>query len=110
MGGRDLYEEALVWDQHGCLSLRPDESAVDDLALYAESGVDFISINVGMDSTPPLDALKVLSAFRHATFCKEKTGSRWSDRRETYLAPMPRVVWRLPSISKAPNLWMEALT
>jgi membrane dipeptidase len=69
--GPDLYREAVVWDQHGCLPLRPDESAVDDLALYAESGVDFISINVGMDSTPPLDALKVLSAFRHAVLQRE---------------------------------------
>src|ERR1700693_1336376 len=61
--GRDLYKEAVVWDQHGCLPLRPEESAIDELALYAESGVDFISINVGMDSTPPRDALKVLTAF-----------------------------------------------
>ena len=66
-----LYEGALVWDQHGCLPLRPDESAVDELALYAESGVDFISINVGMDSTPPLDALRILSAFRHAVLRRE---------------------------------------
>jgi membrane dipeptidase len=68
---RDLYADALVWDQHGCLPLRAEESAVDDLALYAESGVDFISINVGMDSTPPLDTLKLLSAFRHAVLQRE---------------------------------------
>jgi membrane dipeptidase len=67
----DLYDETLVWDQHGCLPLRPEGSAVDDLALYAESGVDFISINVGMDSTPPLDTLKILSAFRRAVQQRE---------------------------------------
>jgi membrane dipeptidase len=72
MGGRALYEEALVWDQHGCLPLRPDESAVEELALYAKSGVDFVSINVGMDSTPPLDALKVLSAFRRGVLQREE--------------------------------------
>lgn len=42
-----------------------DESAVEDLARYAESGVEFVFINVGMDSTAPLDTLKVLSALRH---------------------------------------------
>lgn len=71
MGGRALYDEALVWDQHACLPLRPEESAVEELALYAKSGVDFVSINVGMDSTPPLDALKVLSAFRHGVLQRE---------------------------------------
>jgi membrane dipeptidase len=51
--------------------LRPDESAVDDLALYAESGVDFVSINAGMDSTPPLDTMKILSAFRRGVLQRE---------------------------------------
>ena len=54
----------MIWDQHGCLPLRPDSDAVELLDLYRDSGVSFISINVGMDSTPPLDALKVLAAFR----------------------------------------------
>lgn len=63
---RRAYDDALVWDQHGCLPLRPDESLVDDLKTYAESGVDFVSINVGMDATPPLETIRVLSAFRHA--------------------------------------------
>src|SRR5258708_8297127 len=71
MSGRALYEEAVVWDQHGCLSLRPDASAVEELALYPESGVDFVSINVGLDSTPPLDPLKVLSAFRRGVLHRE---------------------------------------
>src|SRR5258708_40257761 len=63
-GASVLNDDRVVWDQHGCLPLRPDESAVDDLRAYAEAGVDFVSINVGTDSTPPLKALKVLSAFR----------------------------------------------
>jgi membrane dipeptidase len=59
-----LHADALVWDQHGCLPLRPDEAAVDELELYRRGGVDLVSINVGMDRTPPIDALKVLAAFR----------------------------------------------
>ena len=66
MRSRLSFDEALVWDQHGCLPLRPDESLVDDLKAYAEAGVDFVSINVGMDATPTLEAIRVLSAFRHA--------------------------------------------
>jgi membrane dipeptidase len=71
MGAGDLYGSALVWDQHGCLPLRPDESAIEELELYAESGVDFISINVGMDSTPQLDTLQILAAFRQAVLQRE---------------------------------------
>lgn len=59
-----LHADALVWDQHGCLPLRPDEAAVDDLELYRRAGVDLVSINVGMDRTTTVDAFKVLAAFR----------------------------------------------
>jgi membrane dipeptidase len=54
----------VVWDQHGCLPLRPDESAVDLLDLYRQSGVDAVSINVGFDLTSALDTFKVAAAFR----------------------------------------------
>src|SRR5260370_39456142 len=64
-GAPVLNDGALVWDQHGCLPLRPDESAVDELRAYAEARLDFVSINVGMDSTPPLEAVRRLSAFRN---------------------------------------------
>jgi membrane dipeptidase len=90
--GRDLYKEAVVWDQHGCLPLRPEESAVDELALYAESGVDFISINVGMDSTPPLDAFKVLSAFRRAVLQRE---DRFALVRSARDVPLAKAAGRL---------------
>jgi membrane dipeptidase len=59
-----LPADALVWDQHGCLPLRPDAGAVEQLLLYTESGVDFVSINVGFDLTPALDTMKVLASFR----------------------------------------------
>lgn len=59
-----LHSDALVWDQHGCLPLRPDETAVDELELYRRAGVDVVSINVGFDLTSPLESLKVAAAFR----------------------------------------------
>lgn len=65
-----LHDDALVWDQHGCLPLRPDEDAVDELELYRRAGVDLVSINVGMDVTPTVDALKVLAAFRRGLLAR----------------------------------------
>jgi membrane dipeptidase len=59
-----LHSDALVWDQHGCLPLQPDETAVDELELYRQAGVDVVSINVGFDLTTPLETLKVAAAFR----------------------------------------------
>ena len=54
----------LVWDQHGCLPLRPDADAIDRLVLYRRAGVDHVSVNVGFDVTSALETLKVLAAFR----------------------------------------------
>jgi membrane dipeptidase len=65
-----LHADALVWDQHGCLPLRPDEDAVDELELYRRAGVDLVSINVGMDVTPTADAFKVLAAFRRGVLAR----------------------------------------
>jgi membrane dipeptidase len=62
----DLHADALVWDQHTCLPLRPDGSTIDELALHARAGVDFVSVNVGFDLTSVADTVKVLSAYRHA--------------------------------------------
>lgn len=59
-----LHADAIVWDQHGCLPLRADEDAVDQLELYRAAGVDAVSINVGFDVMSALDTLKVTGAFR----------------------------------------------
>lgn len=65
-----LHEDALVWDQHGCLALRPDEDSIDQLDLYRQAGVDVVSINVGFDVTSPLDAFKVAAAFRRGVLAR----------------------------------------
>jgi membrane dipeptidase len=65
-----LHADAFVWDQHGCLPLRPDEDAVDELELYRRAGVDLVSINVGMDVTATVDAFKVLAAFRRGLLAR----------------------------------------
>jgi membrane dipeptidase len=65
-----LHADALVWDQHGCLPLRPDENAVEELELYRRAGVDVVSINVGMDMTATADAFQVLAAFRRGLLAR----------------------------------------
>jgi membrane dipeptidase len=69
-GAATLHAEALVWDQHGCLPLRPDDGAVDQLELYRQAGVDYISINVGFDLTSALDTFKIAAAFRRGVLAR----------------------------------------
>lgn len=56
-------DDAIVWDAHGCLPLAPDTD-ISGLARYAASGVDFVSINIGMDFNPLDEVVKTLSWFR----------------------------------------------
>lgn len=70
MNAAELHADAIVWDQHGCLPLRPDPDAIDQLDLYRSSGVDVVSINVGFDVTSALDTLEVLAAFRQGVLAR----------------------------------------
>ncbi len=58
-----LVTNTLVWDAHGCLPLTPGTD-ISGLGRYAASGVDFISINIGMDFNPQPDVLRTLAYFR----------------------------------------------
>lgn len=58
-----LHRDALVWDAHSCLPLTPDTD-MRRLMRHKEAGVDFVSINVGMDMNPVPDVIGVLAAFR----------------------------------------------
>jgi microsomal dipeptidase-like Zn-dependent dipeptidase len=65
-----IHADALVWDQHGCLPLRADEDAVEHLELYRQAGVDYVSINIGMDLNGALDTFKVAAAFRRGLLAR----------------------------------------
>lgn len=54
---------SIVWDAHGCLPLTPG-SDMSGLRRYAAAGVDFVSINIGMDFNPHADVVKTLAYFR----------------------------------------------
>ncbi|HJS31775.1 MAG TPA: membrane dipeptidase [Alphaproteobacteria bacterium] len=60
---RRLYDDALVWDAHSCLPLR---AGVDcrDLARHRAAGIDYVSINIGMDFNPVAQIARVVATFR----------------------------------------------
>jgi membrane dipeptidase len=58
-----LHEQALVWDSHACLPLHPD-AEVGALERHRAAGVDFVSINIGMDMNPLPQIMAVIASFR----------------------------------------------
>lgn len=59
-----FHADALVWDAHSCLPLKPGIDIIPALERHRRAGVDFVSINVGMDFNPSADVLSVLEDFR----------------------------------------------
>lgn len=63
---RALVARSLVWDNHGCMPLRPrDESFLPQLERYRAAGVDVVSMNVGFGPQPLEDHLRMIASFRH---------------------------------------------
>ena len=58
-----LHEDALVWDSHACLPLHPDAD-IRALERHRRAGVDFVSINIGMDMNPLPQIMAVIASFR----------------------------------------------
>lgn len=60
-----LLDETLVWDNHGCMPLRPgDVEFLPQLDRYRRAGVDVVLLNVGFDGTSVENDLGVLATFR----------------------------------------------
>jgi membrane dipeptidase len=53
----------IVWDAHACLPLDP-RADFAPLERYRAAGVQYVSINVGMDMTPAPQVLAVIEGFR----------------------------------------------
>ncbi|MBL8266549.1 dipeptidase [Steroidobacter sp.] len=63
--GRQLLADALVWDNHGCMPLRPeDDRFLPQLQRYRQSGVNVVTLNVGFDGVPWQTNFAMLEAFR----------------------------------------------
>ena len=62
---RELLNSTLVWDNHGCMPLRPgDHGFLPELARYREAGVDVVALNIGFGQLTLEHHLRQLADFR----------------------------------------------
>ena len=60
---QQTHDRSLVWDAHACFPLNPN-SDLTELKRYSDSGVNFVSLNVGMDMDSFETIMQVLARFR----------------------------------------------
>jgi membrane dipeptidase len=60
---QQIHDRALVWDTHACFPLKPN-SDLSELKRYKGSGVNFVSLNIGMDMDSFDNVIQVLARFR----------------------------------------------
>ena len=61
---QQIHDRVLVWDTHACFPLKPN-SDLSELKRYRDSGVDFVSLNIGMDMDSFENVIQVLARFRN---------------------------------------------
>ena len=60
-----LIQTSLVWDNHTCMPLRPDDTSfLPQLSRFREAGFDVVSINVGFGPQPLEAHLRMLASLR----------------------------------------------
>lgn len=60
---RTIHQDSLVWDTHACFRLDP-RADLSELKRYRDSGVDFVSLNIGMDLNSFENTIQVLARYR----------------------------------------------
>ncbi len=60
---KNIHRQSLVWDTHACFPLKP-HADLGELRRYRDSGVNFVSINIGMDMDSFENVLQVLAGYR----------------------------------------------
>src|SRR5258705_4175638 len=58
-----IHERSLVCDTHACFPLKPN-AELSELKRYRDSGVNFVSLNVGMDMDSFENVIQVLARYR----------------------------------------------
>ena len=61
---QQIHDRSLVWDTHACFPLKPN-SDLSELIRYRNSGVTFVSLNIGMDMDSFENVIQVLARFRN---------------------------------------------
>src|SRR6185503_9007806 len=59
-----IHAQSLVWDAHACFPLKPNAD-LTELKRYSDSGVNFVSLNIGMDMDSFENVIQVLARFRN---------------------------------------------
>ena len=60
---RKIHNHSLVWDTHACFRLDPNAD-LSELKRYRDSGVTFVSLNIGMDLNSFENTMQVLARYR----------------------------------------------
>lgn len=58
-----IHDQSLIWDAHACFPLKPNAD-LSELKRYKDSGVNFVSLNIGMDMDPFENIIQVLACYR----------------------------------------------
>ena len=58
-----IYNEAIIWDAHSGFEPHP-KTDLSNLSIWRQSGVDYLSIDVGFDVMDWRDTIKTLAVFR----------------------------------------------
>jgi len=61
---RQIHNKALVWDTHACFPLNRN-SDLTELKRYSDAGVNFVSLNIGMDMDSFENVMQVTARFRN---------------------------------------------
>src|SRR5262245_24218023 len=61
---QQIHNHALVWDTHACFPLNSN-SDLTELKRYSDSGVNFVSLNIGMDMDSFENVMQVTARFRN---------------------------------------------
>ena len=66
---RSWLADAIIWDNHACMPLRPDDAFVPQLERCRAAGQTVICLNVGYNVTHLNNNIQVLAHFRHFINC-----------------------------------------
>jgi membrane dipeptidase len=61
---QQILDRSLIWDTHACFPLNPN-SDLSELKRYKDSGVTFVSLNIGMDMDSFENVMQVMARFRN---------------------------------------------
>jgi membrane dipeptidase len=59
-----IHNRSLVWDTHACFPLKPGADLAE-LGRYRDRGVNFVSLNIGMDMDSFENVMQVLARYRN---------------------------------------------